>query len=204
MTGPLNPGIVDWSGENPGIYLKDTQDGPWLSLAVFFRVVTSDYGRGVGIVCLGSPAVDKGFPAVDNFCVTDNPALMRYLVTNFCSKFGSFRGQAGLGAMTWLPMLSHHTSGDARRHYSESMTAPGVSVSLVWEDLQAPIAADVPPNMGPTQAHQMYSVFQEAKGGSIIVNGKSLAGRVWPRDFLGRKMSTAFLAFSETWVKPRA
>jgi hypothetical protein len=204
MNGPINPGVVDWSGENPGIYLKDSQDGPWLSLAVFFRVVTSDHGRGLGIVVLGAPGVAQGFPAVENLCITDNPPLMRDLVARFLVNFASFRNQAGVGAMTWLPLLSQSTAGDARRFYSESMRAPGVDVSLVWENLQAPMAADVPAEMGPTKAHQMYSVFQEAKHASIIVNGKPLAGRVFPRDFLGRKMSTAFLAFSETWVKPPA
>ena len=201
MTSPVNPGTVEWSGENPGIYLKDAIDGPWLSLAVFFRVVTSEHGRGLGMVVLGAPGVAQGYPAQDNLCITDNPPLMRYLVSDFVSKFASFRNQAGVAAMTYLPMIGAETRGDARRFYSETMRAPGVDVSLVWEELQAPIAADVPASMGPTQKHQMYSVFQEAKTASIIVNGKPLVGRVWPRDFLGRKMSTAFLAFSETWVK---
>ncbi len=201
MTSPVNPGTVEWSGENPGIYLKDSADGPWLSLAVFFRVVTSEHGRGLGMVVLGAPGVAQGYPTQDNLCITDNPPLMRYLVSDFVAKFASFRNQAGVASMTYLPMIGAATHGDARRFYSETMRAPGVDVSLVWEGLQAPIAADVPASMGPTQAHQMYSVFQEAKTASIIVNGKPLAGSVWPRDFLGRKMSTAFLAFSETWVK---
>ena len=25
---PIHPGAVAWTGENPGIYLKDRQDGP--------------------------------------------------------------------------------------------------------------------------------------------------------------------------------
>jgi hypothetical protein len=44
----------------------------------------------------------------------------------------------------------------------------------------------------------------EAKRASILVDGKPLPGKVVPRDFLGRRMSTAFLAFSETWVNPPA
>ena len=30
--GPIHPGAVAWTGENPGIYLKDRQDGPWTGL----------------------------------------------------------------------------------------------------------------------------------------------------------------------------
>jgi hypothetical protein len=38
---PIHPGTVEWSGENPGIYLKDSADGPWRSLMCFFRIVLS-------------------------------------------------------------------------------------------------------------------------------------------------------------------
>jgi hypothetical protein len=33
------------------------------------------------------------------------------------------------------------------------------------------------------------------------INGKSVAGKSFPRDWVGRKSTTAFLAFSETWIK---
>ena len=48
----------------------------------------------------------------------------------------------------------------------------------------------------------MYSVFLEAKQADVIVNGTRLNGAVQSRQFFGRTMSTAFLAFSETWVTP--
>jgi hypothetical protein len=60
----------------------------------------------------------------------------------------------------------------------------------------------VPPAMSATGEHQMYSVFIEARHGRISVDGQSLPGKVIIRDFLGGRMSTAFLAFSETWIKP--
>ena len=39
-------GTVEWSGENPGISLKDQPEGPFATLASFFRVVLSPHGRG--------------------------------------------------------------------------------------------------------------------------------------------------------------
>jgi hypothetical protein len=53
-----------------------------------------------------------------------------------------------------------------------------------------------------TKAHEMYSVFLEAKSAAVSVNGTQLPGSVQSRQFFGRTMSTAFLAFSETWVTP--
>ncbi len=204
MKGPVNPGSVEWSGENPGIYLKDREDGSWLALSVFFRVVTSPHGRGTGIVVLGAPDKAAGHPDAPNFCVTDNQPLLRYLIDNFVSKFASFRGSVALPKMPYLPLTAAGTDGDASSYYAESMRAPGVEVALRWEELGAPFAVDVPVEMSATGAHQMYSVFVEAKRASILVDGKPLPGKVVPRDFLGRRMSTAFLAFSETWVNPPA
>src|SRR2546429_8269974 len=43
-------GNVEWSGENPGISLKETPDGPFVALASFFRVVLSPHGRGHALV----------------------------------------------------------------------------------------------------------------------------------------------------------
>ena len=44
------PGKVEWSGENPGISLKEAPDGPFVALASFFRVVLSPHGRGHALV----------------------------------------------------------------------------------------------------------------------------------------------------------
>lgn len=56
----INRGQVDWSGENPGIYLKDPghPDGPWVGLAVYFKVIHSAHGRGRRLVELGTVRVD--------------------------------------------------------------------------------------------------------------------------------------------------
>jgi hypothetical protein len=47
----------------------------------------------------------------------------------------------------------------------------------------------------------MYSCFVESRDAAISVNGAKLKGRPFPRDFMGRPTSSAFLAFSETWVR---
>ena len=93
------PGTVEWSGENPGISLKETPAGPFVALASFFRVVLSPHGRGHALVLLQSPQ-DADAPAErGNFCLHDNEALARYLIADFVAHFGAFKGQAGLGGL---------------------------------------------------------------------------------------------------------
>src|SRR3954453_21263409 len=113
----INRSKVDWAGENPGIYFRDTPEAPWSTLAVFFRVVLSPKGRGHAMVVLEKPALAKGLPEVRNFCMTDNEPLLRYLIDGWLSKFPSFRNQPGLAAMTWLPLTSVRAEGDPATSY---------------------------------------------------------------------------------------
>ncbi len=68
----INPGRVDWSGENPGIYLKEHASGEYSALALFFRVVLSPYGRGHAAIVLGAPDREVGWPEAP---MTDTPAM---------------------------------------------------------------------------------------------------------------------------------
>ena len=201
MTSPVNPGKVVWSGDNPGIYLKDTQ-GNWQTLAVYFRVVTSPVGPGTGVIVLGAPYTGSGWPQAPNLCITGNEPLMRWLVSDFVSRFASFRGAPGLQAMRYLRAESTQSAAEGQVFHEEILKAGGVSVALRWEGLGAPFAVDVPPAMSSTGAHQMYSVFVEARSGTVKINDKALPGQIITRDFLGGRMSTAFLAFCESWILP--
>ena len=200
----VNPGKVDWSGDNPGIYLKETRDGDWSSLATFARVTYSPHGPGRVMIVLGAPDLGRGYPEANNLCVTDNEPLSRYLIDEFFSKFPSFAGRAGLAAMTILPLDRAETRGGLDHAYCEVVASGEVSLEMTWRQIGAPFAIEVGPAHAVTGAHDMYSLFFEAKDASISVNGTALAGRAVERQFFGRPMSTAFLAFSETWVSPRS
>jgi hypothetical protein len=201
MTSPVNPGTVVWSGDNPGIYLKDAS-GAWQTLSVFFRVVTSPHGPGTGALVLGDPFKAAGWPEARNLCLSNNEPLMRWLVDEFVSRFASFRGASGLQSMTYLKADHLASRAEGTSFHEEQLAGSGASLTLRWEDLGTPFAVDVPPAMSSTGAHQMYSVFVEAQKGAITLNGQALPGQVIVRDFLGGRLSTAFLAFCESWILP--
>lgn len=74
---------------------------------------------------------------------------------------------------------------------------------MTWKGLGKPYAVDMPPEKGPTKAHEMYSLFLDASDAMVTVNGHPLKGKVVERDFANTKKSTAFLAFSESWMGAR-
>ena len=200
----INPGRVEWSGENPGIYLKQNPGSTTYStLALFFRVILSPFGRGHAAIVLGAPETARGWPAVPNLIMTDNQRLMRWIVDGWVTKMPTFAGKAGLDAMTWLGCESvEKRPGDLKSRYSETLRGSGATVEMIWRDMGPPLPVEVTKENSATKEHEMYSLFLEAKEAQVIVNGTRLAGGVAQRQFFGRTMSTAFLAFSETWISP--
>lgn len=193
----LFPGTVEWSGENPGISLKTDPDGPFTALASFFRVVLSPHGAGHALVLMRAPHQAGG----DNVCYTDNEALARYLVDGYVAHFGAFRGIAGLAGLRYVRLDGVQSSGDPATSYSETVTAADMVVRLTWSGLGRPFCFALTPELSATGAHYMPSLFIGCDSATIAVNGDMLPGKPVPRVMAGNAISTAMLAFSETWVR---
>lgn len=202
MADAINfPGTVEWSGENPGISLKETPDGAFVTVASFFRVVLSPHGRGHALMLMMSPQ-DRDPPAArGNFCFSDNEKLARYLVSNFVSHFGAWKDTPGLHGLIYRPLDSVETSGDTASTYSETVKAGDLTIGLTWRGLGKPFCFALPPEKSATGKHSMPSLFVPCADASVTLNGKTLPGKPMPRETAGHMITTAFLAFSETWIR---
>jgi hypothetical protein len=60
---------------------------------------------------------------------------------------------------------------------------------------------NIPKEKSATGKHALHSLFVDARRATATVNGRQLKGKPVPREFAGRQSSTAFLAYSETWIK---
>jgi hypothetical protein len=194
-------GTVEWSGENPGISLKETPDGSFSALASFFRVVLSPHGRGHALVLLQSPDEAPLSDERANYCLHDNEELARYLVSEFVSNFGAYKGLPGLQNLVYRRLNSVEASGDPSSTYNERVTAGDLDVRLTWSGLGEPFCFALPPAKSATGNHHMPSLFVGCKDASITVNGRTLPGKPVPREIAGRTITTAMLAFSETWIR---
>jgi hypothetical protein len=195
------PGTVEWSGENPGISLKEKADGPFVTLASFFRVVLSPHGRGHALVLMQSPQ-DASPPAERaNYCFHDNEKLARYLVADFVSHFGAWKGLPGLGSLTYRRLDGVEAAGDPGSTYSETVRAGDTTVVLTWSGLGEPFCFALPPDKSATAKHSMPSLFVGCQDATVTVNGRALPGKPIPREIAGHAITTAMLAFSETWIR---
>jgi hypothetical protein len=194
-------GQVEWSGENPGISLKTDPEGPFTSLASFFRVVLSPHGRGHALILVQSPQEASPPAERANWCLTDNEPLARYLIDGFVSKFAAFKGLPALAGLQVRKLDSVKTSGDPLVDYAETVRAGDLTVALRWAGLGEPFCFAHPPENSATGAHHMPSVFVGCTQPSITVNGRTLPGSPVPRMVAGHPITTAMLAFSETWIR---
>jgi hypothetical protein len=202
MADPINfPGTVEWSGENPAISLKETSDGPFVALASFFRVVMSPHGRGNALLLLQSP--QEANPPADgaNILFSDNEPLARYLVKEFVSYFGAFKGLPSLANLPHRKLDSAVAEGDPASTYSEVVTSGDMVVRLTWSGLNNAFCFALPPDKSATGKHHMPSLFVPCADATITMNGRKLPGKPVPRELAGHKFTTAMLAFSETWVR---
>ena len=197
----LFPGHVDWSGENPGISLKEKPDGPFVTLASFFRVLLSPHGRGHALVLLQSPHDANPSPDLANYCFHDNEKLARYLVADYVSHFGAYKGLTSLDKLIYRRLDSVEASGDPASTYSETVKAGDLTVQLTWTELGKPFCFALPPDKSATGGHYMPTLFVGCLDATVMVNGRARPGKPVPREIAGQTITTAMLAFSETWIR---
>ncbi|MGI9393005.1 MAG: hypothetical protein ACR2OY_00025 [Boseongicola sp.] len=202
LSEPVTPGIVDWTGENPGILLKDAH-GSFSAMALFFRVAWSPAGQGQVLLLYGTPALVEGAKNAPNVLMADNFELAAFLKDNFIGKLGAYRAAPAFETLPLKSVQAVRSDGDPMGHrYCETITGEGLSVQLVWEELEEPKALELTPDQVGTGEHTMFTLLVPARKAQIIVNGHRLPGAVGDRIQAGFETTTAFLYFSETWVIP--
>ncbi|UPL20756.1 NAD-dependent dehydratase [Alcaligenes faecalis] len=202
MTG-IKTGTLDWTGDNPFIYLKTDPEQDWSSLSLYFRIASSAYGSGQAILVLDKPYED-GRDSDARLLITDNQPLAEYLVQDFVRHFGLFRKAVALDKLQVLSDGVFQTVNRFPELVSESVTSAsaGLTVELQWHHMTQPaICVDLPQSQTQTQKHEMMCVFHPAQQARVLINGTALPGNTIERDFNGSRAQSASLANSETWVR---
>lgn len=195
------PGSVEWSGENPLMSLKTTSDGPFVTLASFFRVMLSPHGRGHALILLQSPHDANPPPEQANYCFADNMELASFLIDGYLSHFAAYKGLAAMTNLQFLPIDDVESVGDARKSYAEIISSRWMRIELNWAALGDPFSLAFFPEKSATGKHYMPTVIIGSGDASVTVDGRRLPGKPVPREFAGRSITTAMLAFSETWIR---
>lgn len=203
LATPVNPGKIWWSGDNPGILLKESEDGPWSALALYFRTVFTPAGRGHALFLYEQPGSAESLPNAHNVVITDNEEMARWLADNFVGALpGAFSESPAFKALQYVPLTEVSVSGDTSSRYVQSVKADGIDVELIWDQLGTPTALELSPEHVGTKSHEVFNLLVESQDAAIVVNGKRLPGKVVPRVQAGVETTTGFVYFSEVWIEP--
>jgi len=202
LSSPIHPGQVVWTGENPGILLKEDPDGPFSAIALFFRIYLSPAGRGTVLLLLDSPTQCRQFPDGCNVLLYDNKNLADYLLESFILKLPAFSSLPACESLSLVQIDHAQSEGDPRSCYSEHIKAGSLDVTLTWDGLGTPTALELPAELTGGKENELYTLLIESTKPSIQINGRTLPGTPVERIQADIKTTTAFLYFSETWIRP--
>jgi hypothetical protein len=192
MAQPVDPNDVLMTGENSFIRLS-LDGGSTLSTRVsHWRVLWCPAGAGHTLF-LQSPLIDNRVQIYG-----DNIAVARWLQRTI----ETLLYPAFADITTPVIGAQFARAGDPRSTAVEAVTTATERILLTWYDCIDPFVLTMAPGMG-NRPIGVFSTFFPARSAQIELNGRVAPGLPWAEMRGDRQSSSACLAWSETWVKPR-
>jgi hypothetical protein len=190
---PVEPYEVLMTGENSFIRLSSDGGKTVTTRLSHWRVLWCPDGSGHALFAQS----DLTGNAVKIY--SDNAAVARWLQKTIESYLHK------PFADTSVPIVAAHftRAGDPRSSATEKIVGGGDTMIMTWYDCLTPFILSVPPGFMPERPIGVFSTFFPARGGQIELNGKFASGTPWGEKRGDRDSSSACLAWSESWVKPR-
>ncbi len=189
---PVDPNEVLMTGENSFIRLSADGGKSHTTRVSHWRVLWCPAGAGHAMF-IQSPLTQK---AVRIY--SDNIAVARWLQRNVETLLYPAFADVSIPAID----AQFERAGDPRSTTVETVTSSTEHVVLTWYDCMDPFILTMAPGMGGRPIG-VFSTFFPAKSAQIEVNGEFAPDSVWLEMRGDRQSSSAGLAWSESWVKPR-
>jgi hypothetical protein len=192
MATPVDPNDPIMTGENSFIRLSHDGGKTQSDRFSHWRVLWCPAGSGHALFMQSELIAGK----VKIF--SDNPAVARWLQRNIETLlFPAFADEK-------LPILSADfmRHGDAQSSAIETVTSSENEITLTWYDFIAPLVLTMPPGFN-NRPIGVFSTFFPARAAQVELDGDVTNGLPWEEMRGDRKSSSACLAWSETWVKPK-
>jgi hypothetical protein len=179
-------------GENPAIRLFD-EAGERVAALSYWHCTWSPYGAGHALVLWLRDAPGR------SGIYADNAPLAELLVMRLTRHFPELQS-LDIAALPRIPAQLQHTS-DGRSFY-EAVCAPetGERITARWDGLLDVKLVAWPGYPTGDITHDLTTVICPCRAASITLGVTPVAGRLRTDQEEGYPTSSAFLAFSETWV----
>lgn len=192
MASPVDPNEVLMTGENSFIRLSLDGGATLSTRASHWRVLWCAAGAG-HVLFIQSPLTGGAAQVY-----SDNVAVARWLQRTIETLlFPAF-------ADTALPVntATFTRSGDPRGTAVETVASATERIVLTWYDCIEPFVLTMAPGTN-NRPIGVFSTFFPAKSAQVEMSGRFAPGAPWAEMRGDRQSSSACLAWSESWVKPR-
>ena len=189
---PVDPNAVLMTGENSFIRLSADGGKTQSDRVSHWRVLWCPAGAG-HVLFIQSTLTDGRVRVYG-----DNIAVARWLQgTIETLLFPAF-------ADTKLPVIAaaFERCGGPWSTATETVVASNARITLSWYDCIEPFVLHAPPGFNDRPIG-VFSTFFPARAAQLEIDGRAAPGSVWSEMRGDRQSSSACLAWSETWVKPR-
>ena len=192
MATPVDPNDPIMTGENSFIRLSHDAGKTQSDRYSHWRVLWCPAGAGHALFMQSELTAGK----VKIF--SDNVAVARWLQRNIETLlFPAFADEKV--AIVSADFMRH---GDAQSSATETVTSSENEITLTWYDFIAPLVLTQPPGFN-NRPIGVFSTFFPARAAQVEMDGDVTTGLPWEEMRGDRKSSSACLAWSETWVKPK-
>jgi hypothetical protein len=192
MASPVDPNEPLMTGENSFIRLSHDGGTNMSDRFSHWRVLWCPSGAG-HVLFAQSQLTDNKVRIY-----SDNAAVARWLQRTIETLlFPAF-------ADTKIPVVTAEFSrwGDPRSTAVETIVSATERIRMTWYDCLPPFVLTMPPGSN-NRPIGVFSTFFPARSAQVEINGVFATGQPWPETRGDRQSSSACLAWSETWVKPR-
>jgi hypothetical protein len=192
MASPVDPNDVLMTGENSFIRLSPDGGKTQTDRLSHWRVLWCPAGPG-HVLFIQSPLLDGQVRIY-----SDSAAVARWLQRTIETLL--YPPFADLS----IPVITAEFSraGDPRSTASETIVSAVDRIEMTWYDCIEPFVLTIPPGFN-NRPIGVFSTFFPARSAQVEVNGRFASGSPWSEMRGDRQATSACLAWSETWVKPR-
>jgi hypothetical protein len=193
MSSPVDPNDVMMTGENSFIRFSPDGGKTQTDRASHWRVLWCPAGAGHALF------LKSGLAGGEVKIWSDNPPVARWLQ----KEIESLLFPAFADANTPVTQASFARLGGIDSKAAELVTAKDAEILLSWEDFLPSFVLNMPPGSA-NRPIGVFSTFFPARKARIALNGKATTASPYAEKRGERDSTSACLAWSETWVRPRS
>jgi len=191
-------GKIIFSGENPSLGLFKPGTEQLVAAVSYWRCVYSEHGEGNAAIVWIDPDGSGLGELAPHAIFTDNPKMAQLVTERFTQHFPNYKDRGFAGMATTQARFFQES--DSRWYHRVVCNTGETVVELVWWtvlDYQMRIADR---ELGGTPLG-LATVICPCQNAEIRVNNRAVTGEVRVNRDASPVGSSAFLAFSETWVE---